>query len=114
MTGCDIVKIQFPEIGICGLSCRFFPRYHAEGSGRCGGCKTESRMSAGCPFINDGRSKSYYCVAETVMEPGELEEALGKAGKDAAERDRKGRARALHAVFDDIAGRKGYLLKLRT
>ena len=42
---------KYPEIGVCGLSCRLCPRYQSEGESRCFGCKTESRMSAGCPFI---------------------------------------------------------------
>lgn len=183
------VKIHYPEIGICGLSCRLCPHYHTDGPSRCGGCKTETRMCAGCPFItcalkkkdiefcwdceehetcekwqkhreagknadsfksyqkleddiafvlkngidafektqiakerllkkmlgefNDGRSKSYYCVAATIMETRELEEALAKAGKDAPRPDRKERAKALHAALDTIAGRKMYILKLR-
>ena len=45
------MEIRYPEIGICGLSCRLCPSYHADGPSRCGGCKTESRMGAGCPFI---------------------------------------------------------------
>ena len=42
---------KYPEIGVCGLSCRLCPRYQSEGESRCFGCKTESRMVAGCPFI---------------------------------------------------------------
>jgi hypothetical protein len=45
------VEIEYPEIGICGLSCRLCPSYHIDGPSRCGGCKSEFRMSAGCPFI---------------------------------------------------------------
>lgn len=45
------MKIKSPEIGICGLSCRLCPQYYTEGPSRCGGCKTESRTCAGCPFI---------------------------------------------------------------
>lgn len=45
------MKIEYPEIGICGLSCRLCPRYQSEGKSRCFGCKTESRMIVGCPFI---------------------------------------------------------------
>jgi len=44
-------QIKYPEIGICGLSCRLCPRYHTESKSRCGGCKSEFRMSAGCLFI---------------------------------------------------------------
>ena len=45
------MKIEYPEVGICGLSCRLCSMYHTEGKSRCGGCKSEFRMSAGCPFI---------------------------------------------------------------
>ena len=45
------MKIKYPEIGICGLSCRLCPNYHIEGASKCGGCKTESRICVGCPFI---------------------------------------------------------------
>ena len=45
------IQIKYPEIGICGLSCRLCPRYHTEAESRCGGCKSESRMAVGCPFI---------------------------------------------------------------
>lgn len=48
----DIAKaVEYPEIGICGLSCRLCPSYHTAGQSRCGGCKSEYRMGAGCPFI---------------------------------------------------------------
>jgi hypothetical protein len=45
------MQIKYPEIGICGLSCRLCPNYHTEGKSKCGGCKSEYRMGAGCPFI---------------------------------------------------------------
>ena len=45
------IQIKYPEIGICGLSCRLCSRYHTESKSRCGGCKSEFRMSAGCLFI---------------------------------------------------------------
>ncbi len=63
--------------------------------------------------FNDGRSKSYYCIAATVMEPGEIRKALEKARRSAEGLDPKGRAKVLHGILDGIAGRKGYLLKLR-
>ncbi|MFH1634999.1 MAG: DUF3795 domain-containing protein [Chloroflexota bacterium] len=45
------MEIKHPAIGICGLSCQLCPNYHTEGKSKCGGCKSEYRMGAGCPFI---------------------------------------------------------------
>ncbi|GAB6285038.1 MAG: hypothetical protein STSR0009_12390 [Methanoregula sp.] len=168
------MKITYPEIGICGLSCRLCPHYHTEGTSRCGGCKTESRTYAGCLFItcalkkkgiefckdcqesetcekwtrhreiakkvdsfkcyqkleddiafvrkngvnefektqkmrahlikemlrefNEGRSKSYYCIAATVMEIRELEEALSEAKTNSDGLDIKEKSGVLHSI----------------
>lgn len=45
------MKIQYPEIGVCGLSCRLCPTYQSTSVSRCGGCKSDGRMKVGCPFI---------------------------------------------------------------
>ncbi len=171
------------------MSCRFCPRYHTDGASRCYGCKTESRMAAGCPFItcavkkkgiefcwdcdesdscekwmkhrelgkqrdsfvsyqglednirmagengvgdlekslivkekllnrmlnefNDGRSKSYYCIAATVMTKEDLEEALATGSKISKNMEIKDKAKTLHAALDEIATRKNYVLRLR-
>ncbi len=181
--------IKYPEIGICGLSCRLCPRFHTESKSRCGGCKSEFRMSAGCPFItcaikkkgiefcwqckenetcekwrkhrgfskqvdsficyqkledditfirkngvnefeklqktrenllkemlqgfNEGRSKSYYCVAATVLGIEELEEALVKAKKNSIGLEIKGKSKVFHSILDELAEEKNYYLKLR-
>jgi hypothetical protein len=39
------IQIKYPEIGICGLSCRLCSRYHTESKSRCGGCKSEFRIN---------------------------------------------------------------------
>jgi hypothetical protein len=64
------MKIKYPEIGICGLSCRLCPTYHTDGVSRCGGCKSEYRMAVGCPFITCAVKKKgiEYC--------GECDEAV--------------------------------------
>jgi hypothetical protein len=183
------MNIRYPEIAICGLSCRLCPHYHTEGSSRCEGCKTEYRIGAGCPFImcalkkkgvefcwdceehescqkwakhresgkkadsfkcyqkledditfvrkngvtefeklqkkreslvkemlrefNEGRSKSYYCIAATLMETGQLEGALSEARKKSDGLNMKEKARVLHSLLDEIALQRNYLLKLR-
>jgi hypothetical protein len=184
-----LMRIIYPEIGICGLVCKLCPSYHSSGKSRCSGCKSEYRMKAGCPFItcaikkkgvefcwqcedsetcckwsqhrktgktvdsfkcyqtlendiafiqdngidefkkvqehrelllkkmltgfNEGRSKSYYCIAASVMEIGELENALSQAEKESETSDLIERAKILHGILDEIAGRKMYFLKLR-
>ena len=55
--------MEYPEVGVCGLSCRLCPTFHIEGKSRCGGCKSESRMAVGCPFITCAvkRKGSEFC-----------------------------------------------------
>ncbi|WP_292518407.1 DUF3795 domain-containing protein [Methanoculleus sp.] len=183
------MHIAYPDIGICGLSCRLCPMYNTDAESRCSGCKSATRMAVGCPFItcavkrkgvefcweceesdtcekwkkhrkagkerdsfkcyqtlekdislvrqhgicefqriqeeralllremlrdfNEGRSKSYYCIAATVLEPEELEEALSRARQESGGLDVRARSKALHRVLDDIASRKQYRLRLR-
>jgi hypothetical protein len=184
-----MMKIKYPEIGVCGLSCKLCPNYHTEGESRCGGCKSEGRMKVGCSFItcavkkkgvefcwqckehencekwsirrkwgqshdsfvcyqrleeniasvkrsglaafvrdqkareqlltatltefNEGRSKSYYCVAATVMDLQEMVQAITQARNETAGMDMKGKSRALHLIIDAVAEKKRYKLKLR-
>ncbi len=183
------MKIEHPEIGVCGLSCRLCPSYHTDAKSRCAGCKSEERMAVDCPFIicavkkkalefcwecpedetcdkwgrhrefgrshdtfkcyqklesdiafirengvaefarlqkireellreillhfNEGRSKTYYCIAATVLEIDELKEALAKAGKGSQGLAIKEKSKLLRSIIDEIAARKGYCLKLR-
>ncbi|HPI04023.1 MAG: hypothetical protein BWY84_00319 [Candidatus Aerophobetes bacterium ADurb.Bin490] len=183
------MKIKHPETGICGLSCRLCPNYQTDAKSRCPGCKSDYRMSAGCPFItcavknkgiefcwdceenktcvkwkkhreagkkhdsfkcyqalendiafiqkhgvkkfikgqkvkekllkamlkdfNDGRSKSYYCIAATVMKTEELRQIIIKAKKASAGINIKERAKVLHKILDETAAKKKYFLKLR-
>jgi len=63
--------------------------------------------------FNEGRSKSYYCIAATVFEIGELEEALTKAHKNSDGLEIKEKSRVLHSILDEIALQRNYYLKLR-
>ncbi|HEY3273805.1 MAG TPA: hypothetical protein VGJ92_08590 [Methanocella sp.] len=183
------MEFEHLAVGVCGLSCRLCPRFHTDGSSRCGGCKSPFRMGAGCPFItcavkkkgielctdcvegetcerwkrhrelsktvdsfvcyqklednirsikrhgieafeetqekrcklleemmaefDDGRSKSFYCVAATLMEPEELEGAIAFAGASSTGKALKEKAKVMHKVLEDIAREKGYHLALR-
>jgi hypothetical protein len=67
--------------------------------------------------FNEGRSKSYFCIAATVMNIDELEQAIKKARTDVKDvkdvEDVKEKAKIMHMILDEIAEEKGYLLKLR-
>ena len=183
------VEIKYPQIGICGLSCKLCPMYQTDSKSKCEGCKSEARINLGCPFItcaikkkkiefcwecsesincekwykhreagkqvdsfkcyqkleddiifaqqkgierlvelqnekenilkdmlnnfNEGRSKSYYCIAATVMEIEELEIAIKRAKENTFGMDMKSKAKLLHKILDEIAEKKKYVLKLR-
>jgi hypothetical protein len=62
--------------------------------------------------FDDGRSKSFYCVAATVFKPEELEAILLQA-KAAPSLDVKQKAALMHSLLNEAAAKNGYLLKLR-
>lgn len=62
---------------------------------------------------NEGRSKSYYCIAATVLEINELKEALAKARNNCEELEIKEKSKLLHSILDETATQKKYRLKLR-
>ncbi len=183
------MKESFVEIGVCGLSCKLCPAYHRETKSKCGGCKSEYRMGATCPFhncavkkkrivfcgvcdenntcakwkkfresgkqhdsilsyqkleeniafiqkngleefkkmqktrerllrailaeFNEGRSKTYYCIAATVLEIGELESVLENARGKSKGVDIRVKSEVMHSLLNEIAKNKTYLLKLR-
>lgn len=77
------MNIKYPTIGICGLSCRLCPRYQTEAKSKCGGCKNEFRMAAGCPFITCAIKKKqlefcWDCPDNKVCEKWSKHRALGK------------------------------------
>ena len=58
------MQIKYPEIGICGLSCRLCPMYNTQAESRCFGCKSQNRITVGCPFITCAIKKKgiEFCV----------------------------------------------------
>lgn len=77
------MKINYLEIGVCGLSCRLCPMYHIAGESRCGGCKTEPRMAVGCPFITCAVKKKgiefcWDCEENTACEKWKKHRESGK------------------------------------
>jgi len=63
--------------------------------------------------FNEGRSKSYYCIAATIMDVEELKAALEKAGRNSTGMEIKEKSAELHSILEEIASRKKYYLKLR-
>ncbi len=63
--------------------------------------------------FDDGRSKSYYCIAATVLEVDELQEALTMAKDQSRGMPLKEKAKIMHSMLENISAQKGYLLKLR-
>jgi hypothetical protein len=75
--------------------------------------KREHLLKGMLKDFNEGRSKSYYCIAATVLEIEELKKALLRAKKQSDGLDIKGKSKVLHSILDDIAARNNYHLKLR-
>jgi hypothetical protein len=63
--------------------------------------------------FDDGRSRSLYCIAATVLPIPELEAVVSTAAEKAASADVKVRAKALKASLEEVGERKGVELKLR-
>jgi hypothetical protein len=63
--------------------------------------------------FNEGRSKSYLCIAASVLDIEELRTALSQAKEKSAGLGVKDRSRLMHSVIDSIASGKNYYLKLR-
>jgi hypothetical protein len=75
--------------------------------------RREELLKAMLQEFNEGRSKTYYCIAATVLEIEELEAALKQARATAGNLDLKGKSKLLHGILDGIAEKKQYHLKLR-
>lgn len=73
----------------------------------------EKYLSEMLDRFNEGRSKSYYCIAATVLEVEELSQAVLEAKKRSAGLSLKEKAKILHSILDRIASEHNYCLKLR-
>jgi len=63
--------------------------------------------------FNEGRSKSYYCIAATVLEIEELEQAIDRTRKESIDLDMRSKSKVMHSMLDAIAVKNNYYLKLR-
>lgn len=75
--------------------------------------KREKLLKTMLERFNEGRSKSYYCIAATVMKIEELNKAISQAQKESSGLDIKSKSKVLHRLLGDMATQKGYCLKLR-
>jgi len=62
---------------------------------------------------NEGRSKSYYCIAVTVLSLKELLETMKKAKEQSEGFQLDEKSKVMHSILEQIAQNKGYYLKLR-
>ena len=63
--------------------------------------------------FNDGKSKSYYCIAATILKINELNDALAKADAQSRNLLPNEKAAVMHSILDSVSKEKGYILKLR-
>jgi hypothetical protein len=63
--------------------------------------------------FNVGRSKSYYCIAATVLRIDELQEVLIRAREQSKGMQLDEKSKVMHSTLENLASEKGYLLKLR-
>jgi hypothetical protein len=63
--------------------------------------------------FNEGRSKSYYCIAATMLSLVELHSALKEANQSSNGLNLQEKSKILHAILNQIADEKNYSLKLR-
>jgi hypothetical protein len=63
--------------------------------------------------FNEGRSKSYFCIAATVMEVEEMKEAITEARNNSMGMDLKGKSKKLHELLDSCAEKRRCTLRLR-
>jgi transcription termination factor NusB len=63
--------------------------------------------------FNEGRSKSYFCIAATIMEVEELQTAINEATDKSKRLAVKSKSKILHSILDQIAKKNNYYLKLR-
>ena len=61
-------------------------------------------------YFDDGRSKSFYCIAVTILPIKSIEKSLKEVEQSD---DNKTRARALKKSLNEIAVKEGIELKLR-
>ena len=75
--------------------------------------KREQLLSVMLSQFNEGRSRTFYCIAATVMDIQELAAAITQAREGCPGEDIRERSKVLHAVLRRIAEERNYDLRLR-
>ena len=73
----------------------------------------EKLLKAILKEFNEGRSKTFYCIAAAVLEIVELESVLEKARAKSQGLGIRAKSKVMHSFLDEIAENRNYLLKLR-
>jgi len=73
----------------------------------------EQLVTAMLDEFNEGRSKSFYCIAATVMDIQELKQAIDQARNESKGMDIKGKAKTFHSIINGVAAKRKYHLKLK-
>ncbi len=63
--------------------------------------------------FDEGRSKSFYCIAAIVMKQEEIEKALAQAETSSSGMAIKEKAKVMRKILKEIALQKDYTLALR-
>lgn len=63
--------------------------------------------------FNEGRSKSYYCIAATILEIDELKKIIPKAKELSEGMSIQDKSKVMHSLINSVAKDKNYNLKLR-
>ena len=63
--------------------------------------------------FNEGRSKTLYCIAATLLEIDELESVLEKARAKSKGLEIRAKSEVMRSFLNEIAKEKNYLLKIR-
>jgi hypothetical protein len=75
--------------------------------------KREKLLEMMLSRFDDGRSKSFYCIAATVMELEEIRQVLARAEASSSGMTTKDKAKVMRRVLEDVARSKNYYLSLR-
>ncbi len=76
-------------------------------------CEREGLLVEMLAEFNEGRSKTYYCIAATVLDLSELRSALESARESVSGMDVRDRSKTLHGLLDAAASVRSLRLALR-